>query len=138
MTTEEALRFLEQNQPMPSDARITQEECDLYLESLCHFEKNPDERCIPLFINSVGVDTGLGMYEKIGDVLLAQDRSAVISALKSALSSSNESVKYRCCWWAADLDIWEISDLIWPLRGSQNEDLREAAESYIKLRHESV
>jgi len=138
MNTVEALRFLEQNQPMPSDSNITQVECDRFIETLSHFEQNQDDSCVELLINSVGANTGLGMYEKIGDVLLRQNRDVVTVALKSALSNSTESVKYRCCWWAADLDIWHLEDVIWPLRNSKNEDLKEAAEAYIKLKHENV
>tara|TARA_Y100000034_G_C6717251_1_gene317142 strand:+ start:162 stop:578 length:417 start_codon:yes stop_codon:yes gene_type:complete len=138
MNTEQAIEFLEQNQPMASDTEITQVECNHYLEILSHFEQNPDDRCVSLLINSVGANTGLGMYEKIGDVLLTQNRDVVTNELKFALANSTESVKYRCCWWAADLDIWGVAELIWPLRSSKNEDLKEAAEAYIKLKHENV
>ncbi len=138
MNTEDALQFLEQHQPMPGDSNITQEQCDLFMSTLKHFSENPDERCIPLLINAVSNETGLGMYEMIGDVLIEQKRENVVEALKTALSRANDAVKYRCCWWATDIDAWDLEALIWPLKSSENEDLIDAAEAYIKLKHENV
>jgi hypothetical protein len=138
MNTDEALNFLGNHQPMPGDGEISQEECDLFIAVLNHFKENPDERCIPLFIYSVSINTGLGMYEIIGDVLVAQNRDQVVEKLKDALIDGNDAIRYRCCWWAADLDAWELEEQIDPLTNSSNEDLREAAGYFLKLRNENV
>ena len=138
MSAEESLKFLESNQPMSGDNDITQEQCDFFVSALKHFLHNPDERCIPLVINCVSADTGMGMYETISDVLLKQSREQVVDSIRDALKSGTDAIRYRCCWWAIDIDAWDLEEFIWPLRKSSNEDLSEAAKYYLKLKHEKV
>lgn len=136
MTSDEAIAFLEQHQPMPSDFDITDAEGEMYANLLKHFEDCPDDRCVPLLINSVSADTGLGMYEHIKFVLMAHSSDAVIPHLREGLLHGSTGVKYRCCWWAADVDAWELEPLIRPLLQHENEDVHESASAFLELRDE--
>ncbi len=133
---DELLGFLTQHQPMPGDNDISERESSLFMEALEYFQANINPKCIPLFIGSVSTNTGLGMYEHIQFVLMAHQKSEVVPQLRYGLVQGNEGVKYRCCWWAADIDGWELEDVIQPLVFHKDEDIRDAAKSFIKLKHE--
>jgi hypothetical protein len=133
MDTEKALAFLRAHQPMPSDHTITDEETDAFAAILKHFEALPDERCIPLLINSVSTNTALGVYEHIKFVLRAHPRESVVPHLRRGLLSGNDGVRYRCCWWALDVDAWELIDVVRPLTADASEDVREAAQGFVEL-----
>ncbi|RJG36506.1 hypothetical protein [Motilimonas pumila] len=138
MNIEESLQFLAKHQPMPSDLEITNVQCDLFVASLELFQNSHDVRCIPLFMNCVSEHTGMGMYEIIADVLMNQDRVNVIRGLRDGLQSNDIAIKYRCCWWALELDAWELLPIIEPLVNSDNEDLRDASEAYVNIAGENV
>lgn len=134
MDTERALAFLRAHQPMPPDGEISREDADTFWAILKHFEAVGDERCIPLLIGSVSTDTGLGMYEYIGDVLLNYGRAAVVPHLRRGLLDGNEGARFRCCWWAADLRAWELAAEIQPLTNNTLDDIRDAAQAFINIR----
>jgi hypothetical protein len=138
MNSETALYFLQSNQPMPADLEITQEECDFFNEAINIFAQKPDARCISLFVNSVSKNTGMGMYENISSVLLAHEREDVIPLIRDGLASPSNGVRYRCCWWAVDLDAWELEPNITLLLRDKDEDVRDVAKSYLDLKNESV
>jgi len=48
----EAIEFLKHHQPLPDDNELTKEIIDNYDEVRKFFKSNPDEICIPLFLNS--------------------------------------------------------------------------------------
>ena len=137
MKTEDALQFLRDRQPMPSDHAITEEEGRIYASVIRHFERKPDSRCVPLFIGSVGNQNGLGMYEHIKFVLLRHGKEDVVPHLAEALRKSNDEVRARCIWWACDIEAWELSDEISSLRHSTDRDVRDAAEVFLELRNEN-
>jgi hypothetical protein len=137
MDTEHALSFLRSHQPMPSDHAITDDEAATFIAILRYFEIERDERCLPLLINSVSSETGLGMYEHIKFVLLAHPREQVVPYLKQGLEDGNSGVLYRCCWWAFDIDAWELADLIQPLITHVDEDVRSAARAFVEARDEN-
>lgn len=138
MTIEQSLEFLVKHQPMPSDLIITEEQCEQFLCALELFQSVQDPRCVPLLINCISEHTGMGMYEIISDVLINQERRGVIENLKLGLQSPDNAIKYRCCWWALDLDAWELTDLIEPLVASNIDDLRDAAEAFIDISRANV
>jgi hypothetical protein len=72
------------------------------------------------------------MYEHIRFVLQSHDKCTVTAELRIALQGSNDSVKHRCCWWAADIGAWELEDIIQPLVQHENEEIREAAENFLE------
>jgi hypothetical protein len=138
MNIRQALTFLAQHQPMPSDQEVTENLCDTFVECMQFLKKNPEPKSVVLLINTVSEYTGLGMYEMISDVLLKQERTVVLFALKKALNQGNDAVKYRSCWWAIDLNAWCLFKEISALVNSCNTDLSDAAKSYVELRRDYV
>jgi hypothetical protein len=134
MNIEESISFLSKHQPMPSDDVINNVEAEIYFEIVKLFEKEKDIRCIPLLINSVSENTGMGMYEYISDSLQNQDREKVIESIRIGLRSKKSGVVYRCCWWGVDLDAWELINDIEPLLFNKNADIKEAAGAFVDLR----
>ena len=134
MSAAEYLAFLAAHQPMPGDQDLTDDEGDMFAAALKHFEAHPDVRCIPLFINSVSQDTGLGMYEHITFTLRAHPRDAVLPYLEQGLRSEHLGVVYRCCWWSADFGAWEFVPLVRSeVMTRSDEDVREAATAFLEL-----
>ena len=121
---------------MPSDWDITEAEGETYASILEYFEQHPDLRCIPLLIKSVSKETGLGMYEHIKFVLMGHGKAEVLPHLREGILHGSPGVKYRCCWWATDVDAWELADIIRPLAESDDEDVRDAAAAFLELRDE--
>ena len=121
---------------MPSDEKITQDECDKFIEAINFFKNHQSNECVPLFIFSVSEETGLGMYESISDVLMAQDKEIVKKYLRLGLQTGNDGVKYRCCWWASDIDAWDLEQEISLLINHANEDIRDAAKAFVQLKSE--
>ena len=68
---EEALKFLEAYQPLPSDSELSKNIniLNIYNEVRKYFLTHYDPRCIPLFLNSFGGRNGFGVYQLIEDVL---------------------------------------------------------------------
>jgi hypothetical protein len=125
------LAFLADHQPMPPDDNIGDAEAGMFTAALKHFESRPDDRCVPLFINAVSINTGLGMYEHIKVVLMKDPRDVVVRHLRTALQSPNAGVRYRSCWWASDVNATELSLLIRPLLTDEDEDVRVAAAAFL-------
>jgi len=138
MNIRQALTFLEHHQPMPSDQEVTRTLCDTFVECMQFLKKNPEPRSVILLINSVSEYTSLGMYEMISDVLLKQERTVVLFALRKALSQGSDAVKYRSCWWAIDLNAWCLLKEVSALVSSCNTDLSDAAKAYVELRCDYV
>jgi hypothetical protein len=136
MKTEDAIAFLKSHQPMPSDHEITDAEGAAFSEIIKHFEQNPDPRCIPLLIGAVSKNTGLGMYEHIKFVLMAHSKDEVAPHLRYGLCHGNDGTKYRCCWWACDVDAWELEDVIRPLVDHEDEDIQDAASTFLELKED--
>ena len=138
MNIEESIIFLKMYQPMPDDNDINEKEAETFFNIIKLFEKETDERCIPLLINSVSENTGMGMYENIRFALQNQKREIVINNIRNGLRSNNPGVVYRCCWWAVDLDAWDLIDVIEPLLFNENVDIKDAAEAFVNLRNENA
>jgi len=121
---------------MPDDFDISDAEGATFAQILEHFESNPNPTCIPLLINAVSKRTGLGMYEHIKFVLMAHKKDDVVPHLREGLRHGHDGVKYRCCWWATDVNAWELEALIRPLARHDDEDIQEAASSFLELKEE--
>ena len=138
MTTEAAIAFLEQRQPMPSDFDISKEECDTFVAILKQFESAPDVRIAPFLIGAVGPETGLGMYEDIRFVLMRLPKEEVIPHLLTALKSTSAEVQARCCWWACDIEAWTLRGEIAALVSLADEDVRFAASTFLEAHDEKA
>jgi|GEM_PF-3824193 len=117
---------------MPPDVALTSEQCKAFVAAVRYFVAHPDPRCLPLFVGVVGPGTGLGMYEEISLVLWSHDRRQVTACLRVGLEGS-DTEKYRCCWWAADIDAWELAGLVRPLVDHPDVDVQEAALAFLEL-----
>ena len=73
------------------------------------------------------------MYEHIQFVLMAHPHEQVFPHLRRGLMDGNDGVRYRCCWWAADVRAWELIDLIQPLTTHPDGDIRDAAVAFVEL-----
>lgn len=94
MTTNEALDFLRQHQPMPADIELSQDLIDKYDEVRKFFLNEKDIRSVPLFLNSFGNINGFGVYQLVEDVIIKFSSEEVLPHLKVALSRSEYSIRY--------------------------------------------
>lgn len=96
ITKIEALSFLEEHQPMPKDEELKKEEIEKYEEVRKFFLNNPDEKCIPLFLNSFGGKDGFGIYQMVEDVITKFSKTAILPHALNALKNKSNNVKYWC------------------------------------------
>ena len=126
MTKQEALSFLKEHQPMPSDDKLKESELDKYDEVREYFINNPDEQCVPLFLNSFGGKDGLGVYQVVEDVFFMYDSEIVLPHILKALDSEYEGVKY----WAIQISSNFPSECLFNplvnLLKSEDEDIKSA------------
>ena len=94
ITKVEAISFLKKHQPMPNDEDLEKKEIEEYERVRKFFLKNPDEQCIPLFLNSFGGKSGFGVYQMVEDVILMYDAKKVIPYLLEGFNSLYDSVRY--------------------------------------------
>jgi len=99
MTTDEALRFLTEHQPMPDTESATEQQLRQLAAVLEHFEAYCDERCIPLLLNICGEGDGHGVYPMIGRVIRRFPENDVVTHLRNSLSSPRRSVRE----WSAEI-----------------------------------
>lgn len=112
MNTEEALIFLEQHQPMPSDKNLTEDLINRYDDVRKYFIENRDVRCVPLFLNSFGFIDGFGVYQLIEDIIIQYESKEVVPHLEKALMSDHYSIRY---WNAQIASNFTSEELILPL-----------------------
>ena len=127
ITKVEALSFLKEHQPMPSDTTVTEEEMKRYEEVRTFFIKNPDEQCVSLFLNSFGGKDGLGIYQMVEDVIIMYDKEIVLPCILHAFNNSHKGVKYWCIQIAAN---FPDESLLLPLADflkSEDQDIKIAA-----------
>jgi HEAT repeats len=96
MTTDEAIAFLQQHQPMPPDDDWSQELADEFLSVCKYLSKHPDLRTVPLMLNCFGNGDGLGLYSEVEVALDRFPVDVVVQHLRKALESSQVSVRRRC------------------------------------------
>jgi hypothetical protein len=93
MTTDEALQFLSSHQPLPPTSEISDSIIKHFDQVRKHFAAHPDNRSVPLLLNSFGEGDGHGVYQLVEDTILAHPESIVIPALLEALKSPHRSVR---------------------------------------------
>lgn len=102
ITKTEALSFLKTHQPMPRDEEVKEDEMMAYDEVREFFLNNPDEQCIPLFLNSFGGKDGFGVYQMVDEVIRMYDKEIVLPYILKAFNNPSDSVKYGCVQIASD------------------------------------
>ena len=99
ITKTEAISFLQEHQPMPKDNELSDVIINKYDEVREFFINNPDNQCIPLFLNSFGGKDGLGVYQMVEFVISMYDKEEVLPHVLKALHSPRDGVRY----WAAQI-----------------------------------
>ena len=127
MTSNEALRFLRSHQPMPADRDLTPEVIQHYESVRRFFLENDDARCVPLFLNSFGDGSGLGVYQLVEDVIKAYSASDVVPHLAVALASNCPGVRYWCAQIAAIFPTPDLIPQLAALLDDESSDTRFAA-----------
>ena len=94
ITKLEAISFLKQHQPMPNDKELEKNEIEKYEEVRRFFVDNPDEECIPLFLNSFGDKDGFGVYQMVEDVISMYEAEKVLPHILKALQNEHNGIKY--------------------------------------------
>jgi HEAT repeat protein len=112
MKTEEALTFLRRFQPLPPTKELSEDLINQYDAIRKHFKNFPDDRCVPLLLNSFGLGDGFGVYQLVEDTILNQNESVVIPEIIRALRNESGSVRY---WNAQIASNFRRSELVPPL-----------------------
>ena len=118
--------FLKAHQPLPDDDLLKEEEIQKYNEVREYFINNPDEDCIPLFLNSFGGKDGLGVYQLVEDVITMYEGEKVLPYLLESFDSPYEGVKYWGIQIASDFPDECLFDPLVKLFESEDEDIRMA------------
>jgi hypothetical protein len=129
MTKQEAILFLTNNQPLSSDVELSNNisVIERYDKVRIFFIENPDEVCIPLFLNSFGGNNGLGVYQLIEDVIVKFSANIVVPHLYQSLQSKNYFVRY---WSSQMVTLFPDLSLINPvslLLKEQEYDIKSSA-----------
>lgn len=127
ITTIEALSFLEKHQPMPKDEDLKKEEIEKYEEVRKFFLDNPDEKCIPLFLNSFGGKDGFGIYQMVEDVITKFNKKTVLPYALDALKNGSENVKYWCVQIVSNFPDDRLFHPLVELLELEDEDIKSAA-----------
>lgn len=112
ITNLEAISFLKEHQPMPSDDMLTKQEIEKYEEVRKFFLENMDVQSIPLLLNSFGGKDGFGVYQMVEDVIVKFDKEIVLPHILNAFNNKCEYVVYWSVQIAAN---FPHSDLFMPL-----------------------
>lgn len=127
MDKEKALSFLKENQPMPNDKNLNESLISMYDEVRRYFLANPDEKCLPLFLNSFGEYDGMGVYQLVEDVIFKFNHDKVVNCLLEALKSKYNGVKYWCAQICAQFPDEKLIDPLEELLKDSNQDIRMSA-----------
>ncbi|EOG1985568.1 TPA: hypothetical protein ACKRFJ_001747 [Proteus mirabilis] len=135
MTTDEALQFLSNHQPMPSDNDLTEELINQYDIVRRYFISYPDDRAISLFLRSYGEGDGWGVYQLVEDFFYKCRIEKVKQEIKNVLEDITvpKSVRY----WVTQVSVaFCDNSMIKGLKISLNYDdvdIRDAAESALDI-----
>jgi hypothetical protein len=130
-SSESALAFLKQHQPMPEDAALDEDLIRRFDEVRRHFEEHPDPRCVPLFIGALRSDSsGFGVYQLLDGLLAVHDQDIVVEALRAALRSPTAARSWAMEF-ACDYGDDELKQIAEGLLDDHDEDVRYWARAYV-------
>lgn len=93
MTTNEALQFLREHQPLPPTRVIEDAVIQEFDRVVKHFGTHLDARCVPLILNAFGEGDGHGVYQVVEDTILRYPDNVVVPSLLEGLRSPIRSVR---------------------------------------------
>lgn len=112
---------------MPSDEKLTEIEIKKYEEVRTFFINNPDEQCVPLFLNSFGGKDGLGIYQMVEDVITMYKKEIVLPHILQALKNPYEGVQYWCIQIASNFPDESLLSPLSAFLQSEDQDIKAAA-----------
>lgn len=111
-TTDQALAFLRQHQPLPPTEGMGADLLDRFEEVRRHFVDAPDERAIPLLLGALSQGDGHGVFQRVEDCLQQHPVHVVALHLAAVLREGRPESQY----WAATFAMGcPHEDLIRPL-----------------------
>jgi hypothetical protein len=111
-TTDQALAFLQQHQPLPPTADMSAQLLDRFEEVRRHFVDAPNERAIPLLLGALSEGDGHGVFQRVEDCLQQHPSHVVVPHLAAMLRHGRPAARY----WAATFAMeYPHRDLIEPL-----------------------
>ena len=126
ITKTEAISFLQEHQPMPKDNELSDVIINKYDEVRDFFINNPDNQCIPLFLNSFGGKNGLGVYQMIEFVITMYDKKEVLPHVLNALHSPYDSVRYWAAQIASNYPDETLVESLCNLLSEEDDDIKAA------------
>lgn len=126
ITKTEAISFLQEHQPMPKDNELSNVIINKYDEVREFFINNPDNQCIPLFLNSFGGKDGLGVYQMVEFVILMYDKKEVLPHILNALHSPHDGVRYWAAQIAANYPDETLFEPLCNLLSEEDDDIKTA------------
>ena len=112
MTTEQALAFLRQHQPLPATDDMSAELLDRFEAVRQHFVDFPNEQAIPVLLGALSQGDGHGIFQRVEDCLQQHPAQVVVPYLAAVLREGRPEAKY----WAATFAMgFPHEDLVGPL-----------------------
>lgn len=129
MNKDEALQFLSEHQPMPSDKLLTQELIDKYDDVRRFFIEHPAKEAISLFMKSYGDGDGWGVYQLVEDVFYKCDSDDVVMSISNILENPliTKGVRYWVTQLAASFPDKKLINGLNISLSSDDSDIYEAA-----------
>ncbi len=118
---------------MPPTSQASDQLIDQLNQVRKFFLENPDQRCVPLFLNCFGDGDAHGVYQLIENVIRPYPKMIVVPALASALKSRLGSVRYWCAQIAADHPHQSLEEPLIELLKQGTHDERYAAASALEI-----
>jgi hypothetical protein len=132
MTKDEAIKFLEKNQPLPSDDELSQEQINTFDNIRKYLIEEPDPIFIPLMLNAFGDGSGFGVYQVCDDVFRKFSKEQIISHLSLALQSPHWGVRYWASQWAMDFPEESLIPILAKLANDEHQDCHYFAISSLE------
>jgi hypothetical protein len=131
-STDSALAFLADHQPMPDDNQLDDVTIRQFNEVRMYFEANPDSRCVGLILGAIrSGSSGFGVYQLLDSLLAMHERGVVVQALRATL---REARGPRC--WALQFAMEYPDEAIrasaLELVDDADEDIRWWARAYLE------
>jgi hypothetical protein len=108
MNNEIALNFLRSHKNMPIDS--SQSDISMFDDVRKHFIQNPDECCIPLFLETFGDHMGWGLFQLCDDVFNKYSNETITPHLKKHLKSKNKGTRWWATHWAFEFCTPDLTD----------------------------
>jgi hypothetical protein len=126
-TTDQALVFLQQHQPLPPTREMSAELLDRFEEVRQHFVDFPNEQAIPLLLGALSQGDGHGVFQRVEDCLRQHPMHVVVPHLSAVLQSGRPEAKYWAATFAMEYPHADLIEALAALARTGNRDCRTAA-----------